>query len=121
MMEVHDNLPEHDAEGISKLTEMVEGVVRTLNTMTQNPIASNVSSSATKSATAVAEVMSSANAIEASSLTRQGAKEGPVDTIKRQVFMVTGHIFVFLAGLFVMAYPFRVSSWRRMLGFPKPA
>jgi hypothetical protein len=50
---------------------------------------------------------------------REGAREGSADGIKQHVFLVTGHVVVFVAALFAMAYPFRLAGWKRMLGLGK--
>ena len=116
LMEVHDDLPEHSGEGMAKLTAMVEGIARTLKVANQRPAASASTGSASKSA-AAAEPSAGGDSGEDRRLTAQEAKEGSGDIVKRHVFLVTGHAFVFAAALFAMAYPFRLTGWRRMLGF----
>ncbi len=119
MLEMHDDLPEHNGENIARLMAMMEDMARSLKTMTQKPAASVGAPGASATATAAVESASHVDAGKDRPRVREEGKDGSPDGIKQHVFLVTGHVVVFVAALFAMAYPFRLAGWKRMLGLGK--
>lgn len=115
MLEMHDDPPEHNGENFARLAANIADMARTLKTMAPQPAASVAAPAASAAAAAAGESASDKGRAHG----RAGAGEGSPDGIKQHVFLVTGHVVVFVAALFAMAYPFRIAGWKRMLGLGK--
>lgn len=119
MLEMHDDLPEHNGENFARLGAMMEDMAHSLKTIAQQPAASVGVPAAPAAANAAVGSASRVDAGEDRLHVREAGKGRSSDGIKQHVFLVTGHVVVFVAALFVMAYPFRLAGWKRMLGLSK--
>ncbi len=119
MLEMHDDPPEHNGEDIARLATLIEDMARRLTALAQRPTANAQAPTASAAASSVVQSAAEARTAEGRPDTPAAVREAPSEGIKRHVFLVTGHVMVFAAALFAMAYPFRLAGWKRLLGLGK--